>query len=215
MRLRTFQETTRLEKPGSLQLLIQALIVVFACVVTTQAQRPGLSQPARDMVRAIERKEMERMLLLKPILAPKDDPARRAVLKQIGEDFKELQGLNNKMMADAWARPELDYHYISGMVSQIRSKATRLKSNLALPEAQDNQPAQDSAFSDPAKFRAGLLHLDRLIMSFATNPLFQKSKVVEVDLAKKASSDLEGVIEMSGKLKKIAAGLSKSARTSP
>lgn len=86
------------------------------------------------------------------------------------------------MMAEAWARPELDYRYISDMVSQIRGKATRLKSNLALPEAEDDKSKQaDDNFSDAKKFRAGLLHLDRLIMSFATNPLFQKSKVVEVD----------------------------------
>lgn len=215
MCIRPFQKTTRREKRGSFQLLVMALIIISTCMLTTQAQRPGTSQPARDMVRAISQKEMDRLLFLKPILAPKDDPARRVVLKQISEDFKELQGLNNKMMAEAWSRPQLDYRYISDMVSQIRGKATRLKSNLVLPEAEDDQTKQpDANLSDPATFRAGLLHLDRLIMSFATNPLFQKSKVVEVDLAKKASSDLAGVIEMSGKLKKAAVGLTKSAKTS-
>jgi hypothetical protein len=86
-------------------------------MVTTQAQRPGTSQSARDIVRAIGQKEMDRLLLLRRILAPRDDPARRIVLKQIREDFKDLQGLNNKMMAEAWARPELDYPYISEMIS--------------------------------------------------------------------------------------------------
>jgi len=215
MCIRTFLKIMRRETCGSLQLLVLALIILSACMVTTQAQRPGTSQSARDIVRAIGQKEMDQLLFLKPILAPKDDPARRVVLKQIREDFKDLQGLNNKMMAEAWSRPELNYRYISNMVSKIRGKAFRLKFNLALPEAQDYQPKQpDATYSDPATFRAGLLHLDHLILSFATNPLFQKSKVIEVDLAKKASSDLAGVIEMSGKLKKVAVGLTKFAKTS-
>jgi hypothetical protein len=144
-----------------------------------------------------------------------DGPARRVVLKQISEDFKDLQGLNNKMMAEAWSRPELDYRYISDMVSQIRGKATRLKSNLALPEAEDDQTKQlDANLSDTEKFRAALLQLDRHIMSFATNPLFQKADVVEVDLANRASRDLAVVVELSRKLKRIAVRLGKAAKTS-
>lgn len=215
MCLRPFQKTSSCGKRGSLQLVTQTLIVLSACIVTTQAQRPGASQPARDIVRGITQKEMDRLLLLKPILAPNDDPARRIVLKQLSEDFKDLQGLNNKMMAEAWARPELDYRYISDMVSQIRGKATRLKSNLALPEAEDGQTKQpDANFSDTEKFRAALLQLDRHIMRFATNPLFQKPNVVDVDLANQASRDLNAVVEMSGKLKGIASRLSKTAKTS-
>lgn len=146
---------------------------------------------------------MDRLLFLKPLLAPKDDPARRVVLKQINEDFKNLQGLNNQMMAKAWLRPELDYRYISDMVSQIRGKATRLKSNLALPQSKDGESKQaGDNFSNAENFRAALLQLDRHIMSFATNPLFQKANVIEVDLANRASHDLAMVVELSGKLKK-------------
>jgi hypothetical protein len=215
MCIRPFQKTTRREKRRSLQLLVLALIILSACTVTTQAQQPGTSQSARDIVRAIGQKEMDRLLLLKPILAPKDDPARRIVLKQISEDFRDLQGLNNKMMAEAWARSELDYRYISEMISQIRGKATRLKFNMALPEAEDDKPMQpDDNFSNAEKFRAALLQLDRHIMSFATNPLFQKPDVIEVDLANRASRDLAVVVELSGKLKKTAARLGKPAKTS-
>jgi len=144
------------------------------------------------------------------------DPARRAVLKQISEDFREMQSLNNKMMAEAWAREELDYRYISDMVSQIRGRATRLKSNLYLPEPEGGETKQiNTEISSTKEFRAGLLHLDRLILNFATNPLFQKSNVVEVDSANRASRDLLAVIEESGRLKKIAGRLSKSPRISP
>jgi hypothetical protein len=215
MCIRTFQETMRRETCGRLQLLVPALIILSACMVTTQAQRPGTSQSARDIVRAIGQKEMDQLLFLKPILAPKDDPARRVVLKQISEDFKDLQGLNNKMMAEAWSRPELNYRYISDMVSQIRGKAARLKFNLALPEAQDHRPKQpDANFTDAEKFRAALLQLDRHIMSFATNRLFQQPDVIEVSLANQASRDLAAVVELSGKLKRTALRLGKPTKTS-
>jgi hypothetical protein len=212
MFLRPFQETTLHGKPVSSSLLIQLIIVLSVCVGVAQAQRP--TSP-RDVVRAINQKEMDQLLFLKPILAPKDDPARRALVKQISEDFKELQGLNNKMMAEAWSRPELDYRYISEMVSQIRGKAARLKSNLALPQVEDEKlkEAVDS-YPDAEKFRVAMLQLDRHVMRFATNPLFQKPDVIELDLAAQASRDLSVVVEVSGKLRKSAAKLSRTGKPS-
>lgn len=212
MYLRPFHETTLYGKPVSFSLLIQLTIVLSACVGAAQAQRP--TSP-RDIVRAIGQKEMDQLLFLKPILAPKDDPARRALVKQISEDFKDLQGLNNKMMAEAWSRPELDYGYISDMVSQIRGKAARLKSNLALPQVEDEKlkEAVDS-YPDAEKFRVAMLRLDRHVMRFATNPLFQKPDVIELDLAAQASRDLSVVVEVSAKLKKSAAKLSKGGKPS-
>ena len=47
-------------------------------------------------------------------------------------------------------------------------------------------------------------------MSFVTNPIFQNRNVVEVDLAARASEDLEDVITLSAGLKKVAANLKNS-----
>ena len=213
MHRRRFNRVAILADRGSLQLFVQAAILL-SLSITAQGQRSG--QPSiRDTVRAIERKEMDRLLLLKPLTETKDNPARRAVLKQISEDFRDMQGLNNKMMAQAWAREELDYRYISDMVSQIRGKAARLKLNLSLPEADADEKKQTlGEISSAKEFRSGLLLLDEQIMRFATNPLFQKPNVVDVDLANQASRDLTAVVELSGKLKGIASRLSKTARIS-
>lgn len=211
MYLRLFQKQTRFAHGA--QLMVGTLTILLGCSVTNNGQRPG--QPLRDMVRAEERKEMNRMLLLKPIPAAKDEAARRTVLKQISDDFREMQTLNNKMMADAWAKPELDYRYLSDKITQIRSKAVRLKSNLALPEPEgDKKKLIDTEISDSKEFREELLQLDRLIMSFATNPLFQESNVMELNLASKASRDLAGIIEQSGRLKETAVRFNKSAKPS-
>src|SRR5687767_14688967 len=119
-------------------LIALILVIVGGFVLEARAQRPGTpSQPMRDMVRAIGQKEMDRLLLLKPIPSLSDEPAKQLVLKQIREDFRDLQNLNNRMMSEAWASKAVDYRFVSDKISQIRGKANRLKLNLNLPLSGD------------------------------------------------------------------------------
>jgi hypothetical protein len=198
---------------GQLKLLFvtQILILVYACATGTQGQTRG--QPsARDTARQIQRVERDQQLLLKPLPPNKEDEsARLAALKQSKEDFKNIQGINNKMMANAWAKNELDYNSISDSISQIRSKAIRLRSNLLLPEPEkeNEEKPLDLAVASVKDFRAVLLRLDKSIMSFVTNPLFKESAVMDVSLANRASHDLEMVIALSENLQKAAKSLNK------
>lgn len=211
MDIASLEKTSSSVRLRNLLLVAQTLILLLAGTPRTQGQQ------SRARVLEIERVERERQLLLKPLPAKKDDDsARLAVLKQIKEDFKSIQGLNNTMMANAWAHEELDYGHISDSISQIKSKATRLRSNLALPKAKDVEEKQlDLARAGVKEFRAALLLLDKSIMSFVTNPLFQKSNVVEVNLATQASHDLKVIIELSGNLQKSATALMKKSRITP
>jgi uncharacterized lipoprotein YehR (DUF1307 family) len=213
----SFKKTSSSSRLRNLLLIAQTLILIAACTTRTQGQRSGLNRPTLgDKVREIDRVERERQLLLKPLTAKKDDSVRLAVLKQIREDFKNIQGLNNKMMANAWAHEELDYGHISDSISQIKSKASRLRSNLALPKPKDLDEKQlDLARAGVKEFRAALLLLDKSIMSFVTNPLFQTTNVVEVNLATQASGDLKVIIELSGNLQKSAATLMRKSKNSP
>jgi hypothetical protein len=140
------------------------------------------------------------------------DASRAAQLKQLGDDFKTIQNINNRMMAEAWAREQLDYGHLSEMISEINGKATRLKTNLSLPEPDSSKKAGERlSITGFKEFRSALLRMDRSLMSFVTNPIFQRPEVVQIDLAKQARLDLENVIALSGNLKKIAAGLKNSA----
>lgn len=207
--MRTTTRRKEINQLSTLLLLTPVLLLSLACTSSTYAQRPSNPNPLRDVVRSIQHKELDRLLLLKPLPLGKDDAAHRAMLKQLSEDFRDLQGLNNKMMAETWSRPELNYQYLSDMISQIRSKATRLKSNLALPEG-SNEELKHPEVSDASTFKDALLVMDKRIMSFVGNPLFREANVVDVKLAHQATGDLQAVIELSGKLKKTAAKLSKS-----
>jgi len=184
-------------------LILLASAVSFTCV-----QGQGNAERAR----AIERADLDRILLW-AVPKDKESEAMRANrFKKIKEDFRDLQSLNNKMMADAWMQEALDYPAITDMVSKIRSKASDLKDGLALPASENPEAASKvPAVITPRQFREELLLLDKKIMSFVNNPVFQKANTMDVNLAKKATEDLEHVIALTVDLKQNAQKLRKTA----
>lgn len=190
------------------QVLLIALILAGS-FSSVQGQRR--SPTNRDTARAIERAEMDRLLRW---AIPKDtetESMRVSRLKKIKDDFKDLQSLNNKMMADAWLQDTLDYSSIAEMVSKIRSKAKDLKDGLSLPESEKPQTAlKMPTVTTVRQFREELLLLDKTILRFVTNPVFQANNTVDVNLAKKASEDLEQVILLAVDLKQNAQKLRKT-----
>ena len=168
------------------------------------------AQGNAERARAIERADLDRILLL---AVPKDkesESMRQSRLKKIKDDFRDLQSLNNRMMADAWSQDALDYSAIADMVSKIRGKANDLKDSLSLPEP-EKLPAASNAptVSTVRQFREELLLLDKTIMRFVNNPVFQAANAVDLNLAKKASDDLKQVISLTLDLKQNAQKLRK------
>jgi len=192
-------------------------LVAFLLTVTSvniQAQQAGRNRPsATDEARAIIRADLDRELLLNAILPPNKDAeaARQAVLKQVREDFKQLQALNNKMMAETWSKPSLDYAFVSDMISHIRGKASRLRLNLNLPQPDATEkPVPNKIISNASEFRAALMVLDRTIMNFVSNPLFQHPNMIEIKQGADARRDLETVISLTDDLRKTASRLVKA-----
>ena len=191
--------------------LLCGLCLSSAISLVGNAQSTG---SPRDVVIESNRQEMDTLLLRKPILTASDVSVRMALLKQIGEDFRELQTLNNKMMEKVSTTQQVDYNEIAKILGQMATKASRLKTNLALPEAQQKKEKPASLeITDAAQLQGGLSKLDKTVMSFANNPIFQKVKVVDVQLAYRANGDLTTIIEQSGLLKKAATKLGKSRKS--
>jgi len=211
--MHTLKKVARPDWLRNLLFLVQASLLLSTSAARIHAQ--GGRPSATDAARQIERQEMDQQLLLAP-LPPnkKSESARLLIQKQIREDFREVQNSDNKMMANAWAKDELDYSSISDSISQIKSKAIRLRSNLSLPkpEKQNEEKLVDLSAASVKDFRAALLKLDKSIMNFVTNPLFKDSAVVEMDLANRASHDLQMVIDQSELLQKAARSLTKKSK---
>lgn len=175
---------------------------------------PHVAQSPRDTADRLSRIDTNRAADMQIIKGTQNKAVREAIQKQIVEDFRSLQSLNNKMMADAWKNPELDYKYISDMIGQIAKKAERLKSNLALPDPDKPKDPQvpQKEIGTAQDFKAELMLLDTTVMRFVTNPIFQKTGVVELKLANQASEDLEKIIDMSKGLRKAGTKLKKGQK---
>ncbi len=185
------------------------LIALFVPALSVSSQVPSKQSP-RDVANESNRRELDNLLLRKPILTTEDKSARQAVLKEINEDFKALQVLNNKVMTEATAEGAIDYKSISNDLSELKNKASRLRSNLALPKVEtDTNAKTKSEIAGAADLIKALLAFDKVIVSFTTNSLFQKTNTIDVELAKQASRDLEIIIRQSAELKKALAKLAK------
>jgi len=188
-------------------------IALLTWAKSVNAQRPGTSRPTTTEVRRVINNETLRDLINADAENPKvpvNDPAsyRAAVLKQVQNDFRALQAANNKMMAEAWAQNRLDFDHISELISEINARAVRLKNNLSLPQVdQASVKDQRIAVSSVKEFRSELLTMDRSIMHFVTNPIFQNTGVIEISSATQAAQDLGQVILLSSDLKKTATRL--------
>ena len=189
-------------------LLLIALILAGS-FSSVQGQRRVTS---RDTAKAIERAEMDRLLRWAVPKEIETESMRLSRFKKIKDDFRDLQSLNNKMMADAWMQDTLDYSSIAEMVSKIRGKANDLKDGLTLPEPEKSQTLKMPAVTTVRQFREQLLLLDKAVMSFVNNPVFQANNTVDVNLAKKAREDLEQVIFLAVDLKQNAQKLRKTAQ---
>jgi len=166
-----------------------------------------------ERARAIERAEMDRLLLWAIPSEKESEAIRLSRFKKIKDDFRDLQSLNNKMMADAWMQESLDYSSIADMVSKIRGKANDLKVSLSLPESEKSDaPDKAPTITTIRQFREELLLLDKAIMEFVNNPAFQIANSVDVNQAKKASKDLDNVIFLSNDVKQNAQKLKKTPK---
>ena len=197
-----------MSSPTRFQLLLITLILAGSFSNVNGQGRGANAERAR----AIERAEMDRLLLW---AVPKNEShsMRFDRFKKIKNDFRDLQELNNKMMSDAWLQEALDYSSIADMVSKIRGKAGDLKEGLSLPHAENpDANTKTPEVTTVRQFREQLLRLDKSIMSFVNNPVFQANNIVDVNLAKKASADLEHVLSLTVNLKQIALKLRKSAQ---
>jgi hypothetical protein len=133
-----------------------------------------------------------------------------SLFPQIKEDFKLIQIVNNDLMKLVFVKRVVNYKLISDSTEEIKKRAKRLEKNLALPEGDRQENLKYQPASDLDQLKVSLLSLDRLVMSFVENPLFNSPGVINPELAQTARRDLENIIKFSDAIKRDAAKVSKS-----
>jgi hypothetical protein len=169
-------------------------------------QRSGLPERERDLLA----RETQLRAIEKPI---KQRPVHevRMLLRQINEDFQKIQLVNLEMIKTVSGAEVLDVKKIQKSADEIRTLASRLKSNLILPESEEVEIVPQFG-PEREGVKAALFHLSKKVRSFVRNPVFQtSSQVVDAQLSAQARNDLETIIELCRNIKKSAAKLERES----
>lgn len=135
--------------------------------------------------------------------APRDRRQVKALLAQTEEDFNRILTLHNEIARVIAAAKPIDYNFISDASTEIKKRATRLQSTLALHQLPNETPVVEKSDElDEAQMRDALIRMCKQIRSFVTNPVIATPNTVDAQQLSNARRDLESLIQLSGRLKK-------------
>lgn len=194
--------------------LLIALPLLMFCVSPVFAQNspgpPVIDRTANtDRIRQQEMSSREWQLrnFGKEPNAPKDRRQVEALMAQTAEDFDRILTLHNEIARAL--KSDLDYHFVSEATAEIKKRASRVQSSLALrlspeetSELEKSQGPKDLPMKDE------LVKLCHQIRSFVTNPSIENPNTINAEQMAKARKDLESLIQLSGRIKKDADKLS-------
>ncbi|HEX8163619.1 MAG TPA: hypothetical protein VF538_17240 [Pyrinomonadaceae bacterium] len=170
--------------------------------------------PHADSEAARVRDEKQREMQLRNLGAgtPHSNAAVvKAALDQLNQDFKRIQIIRNDIAHALKDEGALDYRRLSGQAAEVRKRALRMQSYLALrgPDAK-GQPAQSEY--DAGQVKDALVRLCKRIDSFVANPKFTSPLVADVGGTATASRDLQEIIDLSAAVKSSAERLGRKNR---
>jgi hypothetical protein len=180
-------------------------LIVFALVLSAgaaqaQSTAPRREDPLQRKLQSVVQLEMLEAAMTRRAASKTD---RNSTLAEVREDFSRIQLANDDLNTALSSQRAIDSHLIAKIASEIRSRAKRLKENLALPRPEkDSGPQTVSAAND---LRSSIVKLTKLIESFVSNPMLSQKHVVDATLSLQASRDLDDIIAVSGEIRKVAA----------
>src|SRR5215218_5036315 len=123
-----------------------AAALAWAAAVPARAQAT-YNGPAGERARDENERDLEDRIAYQRLRAalaanrserPRVDP--QLALEQLQEDFTRLQLLNKELVLTSSRGNALDLKFVERSTAEIRRRAERLMSNLALPEPEDAPP---------------------------------------------------------------------------
>ncbi len=140
---------------------------------------------------------------------PKDRRQVEALMAQTEEDFNRILTLHNEIARAVTSKSDLDFHFVSEATAEIKKRASRVQSSLALrPSPEETLELEKSPAPKDLPLKEELVKLCHQIRSFVTNPSIENPNTINAEQMAKARKDLESVIQISGRIKKDADKLS-------
>lgn len=163
-------------------------------------QAPGSPKPGdANRPLSIRERQFRMMEIEREAAQPPAPREEKIAYAQISEDFREIQVVNNKMLALVIPAPQPDYSRITQTLTDIRRRAIRLKENMGFPEVDLKTSAKTKykPANNVADLKANLLMLDESIMRFVKSPVFRTPDVVDVKEAARTRAEVEFIIATS------------------
>ena len=193
--------------------MLIALPLILISVATVFAQSPGGPPPTsrvnteRLRQQEMSRREYDLRNFGTESGAPKDRRQLEALMAQTEEDFTRILTLHNEIARALASKNELNYQFVSDATAEIKKRASRVQHSLALGlSAEEALELEKSSKDEPIK--DSLIKLCNQIRSFVTNPSIENPNTINAEQMTKARRDLEGLIQLSGRIKKDADKLS-------
>lgn len=185
---------------------LACLTVITDAPVRAQSTNPRATGAARRVERMQRQNEnYERDKLEREMERGRATPGnhrKQADAVQLKQDFEKLQSTYNRIVLVMASNQGLQPEAVLEDVAEIKKAAVRLKTKLALPQSEKVEPKATQTV--PPGLAESLLKLRQHIYDFLTSPLFDSPGAYRVDEAKKASGDLEKIIEVSESIGKQA-----------
>lgn len=162
---------------------------------------------AQTRVQDLSKREAQIYAIERDTKRPRDP---KEVLVEVNEDLSRLNLLNEKIAANTGNNASLNYKEIVDSSVEIKKRATRLRSSLALPSEEGEEKSAGFKDAEKSELQPVLSTLHSLLNSFLRNPIFSDSGALDIRLAAKARRDLEDIIVLSEKLRKNAEKRAKS-----
>lgn len=191
-----------------------AALVILAplTAATARGQQSGIERIIRERQRVMATRRVEEGLRRSGERVRREEEEERLALAQIREDYVRIQLVSNEL-AEAVSKPgEPDLKLVVRSTSEIGKRAERLLSNLALPEMPADMERVKVPEEGRAQLQPSLLMLRRLVDRFVRSPLFREVNVIDAQVSTRARRDLEGIIELSDRLKKECEKLDRGSR---
>lgn len=137
--------------------------------------------------------------------SPKDKRQVEALMAQTEEDFNRILTLHNEIARVLASNNDLNYRFISDVTAEIRKRASRVQSSLALRlSPQEALDLEKTPAPKDLPMKDELINLCHQIRNFVTNPSIENPNTINVEQMTKARKDLETLILLSGQIKKDA-----------
>lgn len=196
---------------GKYSLVAIALLLFLATPV--EAQRPTPGPPPIDRKVNADRARQQDMSNREWQLRnfgtqpnkPKDRRQLEALMAQTEEDFNRILTLHNEFARLLSAEKPLDYEFVFEASAEIKKRASRLQSNLALQQLPDDTPIVEKTDEiKETEMKDALVKLCKQIRSFVTNPVIENPSTIDAHHLTNARRELESLIQFSGHLNKAA-----------